>query len=52
MVSGVLAVTTVAFAVLLVRGKAPRIAALRRHAAGVAVAPQRGGALLTLGGRF
>ena len=51
-VSGVLAATTVAFAVLLVRGKAPRVAALRRHAAGVAVAPQRGGALLTLGGRF
>jgi hypothetical protein len=51
-VSGVLAVTTVAFAVLLARGKAPRVAALRRHAAGVAVAPQRRGALLTLGARF
>jgi len=51
-VSGVLAATTVAFAVLLARGRAPRVAALRRHAAGVAVAPQRGGALLTLGGRF
>jgi hypothetical protein len=30
----------------------PRVAALRRHAAGVAVAPQRRGALLTLGARF
>lgn len=51
-VSGVLVATTLAFAVLSVRGKAPRVATLRRHAAGVAVAPQRGGALLTLGARF
>ncbi len=51
-VSVVLAATTVGFAVLVARGQAPRAAALRRHAAGVAVAPQRGGALLTLGGHF
>ena len=51
-VSGVLAATTVGFAVLVARGQAPRAAALRRHEAGVAVTPQRGGALLTLGGHF
>lgn len=50
--SGAFAVSTGVLAALLVRAGGTRAHRLRRHAAGVIVAPQRGGAVLTLGARF
>ena len=50
--SGAFAVSTVVFAVLLARARGSQAGRLREHAAGVVVAPQRGGAVLTLGARF
>ena len=45
-------VILVVFAVLLARARGSQAGRLREHAAGVVVAPQRGGAVLTLGARF